>query len=271
MESNFTIGIIGGYGKMGTFFKNFFEKKGYPVVLSGRNKGLEKIELVKQSKVILISVPIKVFPEIVKEISSYIEDHHWVIDICSLKAEPVKVMKDFIKKGEVLATHPLFGPYEKDLKGKIIAIWRIKGDNLYRWFKSIMEEENLNIIEISPEKHDQIMGLVQVLNHFWLILLAKIINDSGLDLKDIVSLTTTSFFKQLDVLRRLSYQDARLYARIQLDNPYGKKFRDLLCKNCLEFNKALDLPEEEREKKFEEYFTLAKNIASELEKLIQTY
>jgi len=266
MDENFRIGIIGGKGKMGNFFKNFFEKKGYFVEISDINTSLTNTELVKRNKIILISVPIEVFSEVVREISSFVRKDHWIIDICSLKKEPVKVMKKFLKKGEILATHPLFGPYEKDLKGKTIAFYPVRGKEVVRWFKNIMTSEGLNMVKISPKRHDEIMALVQVINHFWLILLAKTIKDSGFNLKDIVCLSTPSFLKQLYILKRLAKQDPQLYAKIQLENPLGKKFRKLLFRNCKNLAKAFN--SERAEEEFKEYFILAKKIAEELEMLL---
>jgi len=266
MDENFRVGIIGGKGKMGNFFKNFFEKKGYPVEVSDVNTTLTNIELVERNKIILISVPIEIFPEVVKEISSFVRENHWIIDICSLKNEPVKVMKKFLKKGEILATHPLFGPYEEDLKGKTIAFYPVRGKEIVKWFKNLMSSEGLNLVKISPKKHDEIMALVQVINHFWLILLAKTIKDSGFNLKDLIYLSTPSFLRQLHILKRLAKQDPQLYAKIQLENPLGKKFRNLLCRNCKDLAKAFN--SERAEEEFKKHFILAKKIAEELEILL---
>jgi len=266
MDDNFRIGIIGGKGKMGNLFKILFEKNGYPVEISDVNTPLTNTELVKKSKVVLISVPMEIFPEVVKEISPFIENHHWVLDVCSLKREPVKIMRKYLKKGEILATHPLFGPYEKDLRGKTIVFYPVRGRNVSRWFKEIMLNEGLNLVKISPKKHDEIMALVQVINHFWLILLAKVIKDSEFSLKELVYLSTPSFLRQLHILKRLAKQDTNLYAKIQLENPLGKKFRNLLCKNCKILAKAFN--SEKAEELFREHFNSAKEIAKELEILL---
>uniref|UniRef100_A0A7V5XGH5 Prephenate dehydrogenase/arogenate dehydrogenase family protein n=1 Tax=Thermodesulfobacterium geofontis TaxID=1295609 RepID=A0A7V5XGH5_9BACT len=266
MDENFRIGIIGGKGKMGNFFKSLFEKRGYLVEVSDVNTSLSNTELVKRNKIILISVPIEIFSEVVIEISSFVKEDHWIIDICSLKKEPVKVMKKFLKRGEILATHPLFGPYEKDLKGKTIAFYPVRGKEIVRWFKNLMISEGLNVVRIPPKRHDEIMALVQVINHFWLIILAKTIKDSEFNLKDVVCLSTPSFLRQLHILKRLAKQDPNLYAKIQLENPLGKKFRNLLCKNCKNLAKAFNSKKAEEE--FKEYFTLAKEIAKELEILL---
>ncbi len=265
MEENFRIGIIGGAGKMGKLFQNFFQKRGYEVLISDKGIGLSLEELLEKGKVILLSLPLEVFPQVVKEMAPLVSDSHWIIDICSLKYEPAKVMKTLLKRGELLATHPLFGPFEKDLTGKTIAYYPLRGKHLSRWFLSLLEKEGLKAVKISPKKHDKIMALVQVLNHFLQILIAKTIRDSGFSLQEIFSLSTPSFLKQLEILRRLAKQDENLYAYIQLNNPFGAKYRSIFCKNCNSLNKAFK--GEKASSLFIENFRLAKEIAQELEKL----
>ncbi|MEZ0344629.1 MAG: prephenate dehydrogenase/arogenate dehydrogenase family protein [Caldimicrobium sp.] len=270
MEENFTVGIIGGAGKMGRFFKKFFEKKGYPVLISDKDEGLSLKELLEKSKVILLSLPMEVFPEVVKNMAPLVREEHWILDICSLKLEPARTMKKYLKKGELLATHPLFGPYEKDLSGKIVALYPLRGKNCYSWFSSLLQSEGMKVVKISPKKHDEIMGLVQVVNHFWLILLGNLIKDSGFSVKEILDLSTPSFLSQLKILMRLAWQEENLYARIQLENPFGKKFRNLLCKNCKNLARTLNKEDKESYEAFKEYFLSAKEIAAEIEKLLSS-
>ncbi len=223
MEENFNIGIVGGAGKMGNFFKNFFEKKGYQVFISDKGVGLSLENLIANSKVIFLSLPMEVFPEVVQSIAPFIKDEHWVIDICSLKLEPAKVMKKYLKKGELLATHPLFGPYERDLTGKIVALYPLRGKRCYHWFSNLLKSEGIKVIKITPRKHDEIMGLVQVINHFWLILLGNLIKNSGFSVREIIDLSTPSFLSQLKILMRLSLQDENLYARNSARKSLWKK------------------------------------------------
>lgn len=267
MKENFKIGIIGGAGKMGRLFQGFFEKKGYEVLISDKEEGLSLEELLARAKVIFLSLPMEVFPQMVQKISPFVDERHWILDICSLKLEPSKTMKKYLKKGELLATHPLFGPYEEDLKGKTWAIYPLRGKNLYRWFCNLLADEGIKWVKISPKRHDQIMAIVQVLNHFWLVLLGKVLYDCGISPKEILNLSTPSFLAQLQILSRLAKQDANLYARIQLENPFGKRIRKLLCHNCNFLERSLDPKNPESYWSFVENFKIAQIIAKELEEL----
>ncbi|MFN3504772.1 MAG: prephenate dehydrogenase/arogenate dehydrogenase family protein [Caldimicrobium sp.] len=267
MEENFNIGIIGGAGKMGSLFKRFFQKKGYNVLISDKEVGLPLNKLLNQAKIILISLPIEIFPKVIMEMAPLVRDSHWIMDICSLKYEPAKIMKKYLKKGELLATHPLFGPFEEDLKGKTIAYYPLRGKNFASWLVSLCKEEGLRIVCVPPKKHDEVMAIVQALNHFIQIILAKTLKDTKFSLEEILSLYTPSFLKQLEILRRLSKQDEHLYAHIQLKNPFAKKIRTLFCKNCQNLNNDLIKGGERAYKVFLENFLLAKNLAKDLEAL----
>ncbi|MCS7199067.1 MAG: prephenate dehydrogenase/arogenate dehydrogenase family protein [Caldimicrobium sp.] len=270
MDSNFTIGIIGGAGKMGTLFKNLFQKKGYPVVISDKNQGLSYEELLKKAKVIILSLPMEVFSEVVSLIAPLVKEEHWVMDICSLKLEPSRIMRKYLKKGEILATHPLFGPFERDLRGKTVALFPLRAKNFFPWLRSIFLEEGLKVVKISPKKHDEIMGIVQVLNHFWLLILGKILHDSKLSLKEIIDLSTPSFLNQLKILKRLAMQDPQLYAYIQLENPFGAKFRKLLCRHCQKLASALSPRDPLSYEVFKENFRIARSVAQELEAFLSS-
>jgi len=267
MEDNFRIGIVGGKGRMGNFFANFFRERGYEVVIKDVNLGPSYEELCRTSKVILLSVPLDRFPQVVSELSPYVLEENWIFDICSLKLEPVRIMKRYLKKGEVLATHPLFGPYEKSLKDKIIAYYPIRGKGIKAWFIELFSSAGAKLVYVPPREHDRMMGLIQGMNHFFLVLLGNILAESKLDLKKIVELSTPSFEGILQVLRRLAWQDENLYARIQLDNPFVRRFRSLFLRECKRLVKALD-HSEDPDQIFKEKFIKAKVIAKELDGLL---
>ena len=50
------VGIIGGTGQMGQFFKRLFEKNGCKVIISSRRTKLKPIDCARQSDVVFVSV-----------------------------------------------------------------------------------------------------------------------------------------------------------------------------------------------------------------------
>jgi len=90
----FEIGIIGGTRGMGEWFARFFEKEGYGVQVSGRNNGMGAREMADHCKVVIVSVPMGVTRKVIEEIGSHMPEDALLMDLTSLKSEPVQAMLD---------------------------------------------------------------------------------------------------------------------------------------------------------------------------------
>src|SRR5271169_1198652 len=124
------IAVIGA-GKMGVWFAKFFNSKGYSVTLADRKE--EKIanltelnvdlttdfkEAISCADQVLICVSINALEEVVKIISPVLREGQIVMDICSIKENPVNVMHQYVKDALVLGTHPVFGQGSNGVKHK---------------------------------------------------------------------------------------------------------------------------------------------------------
>ena len=258
------IGIIGGHGKMGTWFRRIFEESGYAVLISDRDTPLTNRELAEKCEVVIVSVPMPVFPQVIREIGPYLPKGAGLIDLCSLKAREVKLMLDYTSS-EVVGAHPLFGPYEKSLDGQTVALCPARGQIWYQWFKSFLEERGARTVTVSPEEHDRIMSLVQVLNHFWLLVLGRTIEKSNLSLENLVALSTPSFKRQLEIFTRLAPQDPELYTAIQFDNPLGNETRRLFWQLSKELSEII--AREDRQT-YIAYFKEVQNLSRKVRALL---
>ena len=171
-----------GAGKMGVWFAKFCKDNGETVILADRkiNKlskisrelGVETtadfIEAVKSADNIIICVSISSFEAVVKKIGSSIRDGQVVMDICSIKEFPVKVMHENIKHGLVLGTHPLFGPGSSSVKGKayILTPTNPEEEKFAGKFKGWLEKVDAHVFIMSPKKHDELISVVLGLPHF---------------------------------------------------------------------------------------------------------
>ncbi len=109
---------------MGRWFANFLLKDGKEVIITGRDErklleakrqlgvdvATDNVAAIKSADVILLSVPIGNFEEVVKQIGPYVQPKQVVVDITSVKVLPVEAMHKYIKTGLTLGTHPVFGP-----------------------------------------------------------------------------------------------------------------------------------------------------------------
>jgi prephenate dehydrogenase len=174
------IAIIGA-GKMGVWFAKFFESKGFDVILADRKK--EKLEsqkdllvdlttnfeeAVHEADQIFLCVSINAIEEVVKAISPALHEGQVVMDICSIKESPIKIMHQSIKDATVLGTHPVFGPGSNGVKHKayVLTPTNAKEQEFAEQFKQWLEKEEAHVFIMTPKKHDELMSVVLGLPHF---------------------------------------------------------------------------------------------------------
>ncbi len=252
---------------MGSWFRRVFEEEGLSVVVSDKNTPLKNADLAKTCDLLVVSVPMDVFPEVIKEIGPIISQEAGLIDLCSLKAREVKVMLENTKC-EVVGAHPLFGPYEKGLCGQTVALCPARGSRWFNWFDEFLRSKGAKTVIVTPEEHDKIMSIVQVLNHFWLVVLGKTLEKSNLSLEKVVALSTPSFKRQLHIFKRLAVQDPELYAAIQFDNPLGDETRELFWKIAQELSEVIRRRDRET---YIHYFKEVQELAAEVGALVSSF
>ncbi|MCW4006872.1 MAG: prephenate dehydrogenase/arogenate dehydrogenase family protein [Candidatus Bathyarchaeota archaeon] len=171
-----------GAGKMGAWFANYCKQAGDSVVLADRKQtkldalpqdlGVELetdfTQAIQGADRILICVSISAFEEVIKKISPALKPNQVVMDICSIKDYPVKVMHENIQTALTLGTHPVFGPGSHGLKHKayILTPTNDAEAQYAEKFKNWLQKEGANVFVMSPKKHDELMSMVLGLPHF---------------------------------------------------------------------------------------------------------
>jgi len=174
------IAVIGA-GKMGVWFAKFFEAKKHEVIVADRKK--ERLKSLKDVPVdlttnfqeavcgadqIYLCVSISAIEDVVKTISPVLHKGQVVMDICSIKEVPVKIMHQYIKEATVLGTHPVFGPGSNGVKHKafVLTPTNLEEEKIAAEIKKWLEQEEANVFVMSPKKHDDLMAVVLGLPHF---------------------------------------------------------------------------------------------------------
>ena len=229
------IGIIGGKGRMGNWFKVFFEKQGIKVLISDKGTKISNIDLAKKTDITIVSVPIGKTVDVINEIRNYIKKDSLLCDIASIKDKPTKAMRK--SKSGSLGMHPLFGPTAQELKGQKIVFCKIHNNRWVKFLKHIFTVNGAEIVNISPEEHDKQMAIVQALVHFANISLAETIYSQKFTIKNIF--LTPVFRLQSLIIGRILSQSPRLYAEIEIENPYFKKILDDFKKQSADLSKNI--------------------------------
>lgn len=236
---NIQIGIIGGTRGMGRWFADFFRKEGYTVLVSGRKMGMDIPSMGKKCQVVIVSVPISMTCEVIEQVGPHMEKDSLLMDLTSLKGEPVKSMLQS-SISEVIGLHPLFGPTVDSVAGHNIVLCPARTEKWLDWLKDILGKNGANIVETTLEKHDELMALVQGLNHLNSITMGMILRESGVDLTELRRFATPMFNTKLDIIEKVFTDNSRLYAEIITLNPNIHKILDLYEKTLSRLKSLID-------------------------------
>jgi len=223
------IGIIGGTGGMGRWFAELLQKEGYTVHVWGRKSPMSIKDLVDLCNVIVISVPISATAEMIKKVGPLMSPDKLLMDLTSLKKEPVELMLVH-SQADVVGCHPLFGPLLEDVRGQNIVLCPARGKKWPIWLKAIMNKNGLIVTEITPEEHDEKMAIVQVLNHLNTITLGLVLAETGIDFLEINKFSTPIFHKKIEIIKKVFTENPGLYTDIITHNPSTEKMIDLYAK-----------------------------------------
>ena len=219
---------------MGQWFARFFLKEGKQVIITGRNErklleikqqlGVEattsNVEAVKQANVILISVPLDNFEQVVRQISPHTHSGQVILDITSLKVIPVETMHRHIKLGLVLGTHPVFGPGARDVANQNFALTPTSDEEtaLAQKIKQYLEERGARATLMSPQEHDEMMAVVLGLSHFIAIASADALLSFD-KFKMMKEIGGTTYRVLLTLVESVISEDPELYASLQMSLP----------------------------------------------------
>jgi prephenate dehydrogenase len=221
-----TVGLIGGAGLMGQWLKRFFESQGLTVLVADLNTPQTSQEVAQASDVLVLCVPIPEVAKVAREVAPHLKPDAVLVDITSVKQSPMAAMLAAFP-GEVVGTHPLFGPGEESINGLTVVLCQGRGERWFAWLKDLFAKAGAKVkvttaTEHDRLMHDRLMAVVQGLAHFILIALGTAIRELGVPLEDLEDFATPTFATLHNLTRRLVSQDAKLYACIQLQNPANR-------------------------------------------------
>lgn len=258
---------------MGLWFARFLLKEGKDVTLFGRNKTkLEEakrqlnvsitndIEDVKLADIILIAVPIDHFEEIVKQLSPHIQSNQSILDITSIKLLPVEIMHRYFNRGQVLGTHPVFGPGARSLINQnfVLTPTDEQENRFAERVKSFLVTKGARVHLMTPREHDDMMAVILGLAHFIAIASAdSLINIRRL--KEMEAIGGITYKVLLTLVESVISEDPNLYASLQMNLPGLPGFQERFQQSCLDWSKLV------KQKDKQQFICRMKNIREKLE------
>lgn len=199
------------------------------------NVAVVDFEKAAQSDVIVLAVPVQAMADTVERIKPYLREGQLVIDIASVKCKPVEALDKILPDNvDIVATHPIFGPQSGKfgIAEQNIVLMNVRGNRLECVKRFLQENLHLNVIESSPEEHDQQMAYVQGLTH----MIARIFKN--MDVPEINQASKT--YRLLEEMVNLIKNDSDdLFKAIQTDNPYVSDVKAKFFQSVKELEESL--------------------------------
>jgi prephenate dehydrogenase len=226
MRKGISIGIIGGTGSMGRWFRDFFSDAGYMVLVSGRKTEITYTDIIKECDVVILSVPLDAVTAISGQIGPLLRKDQLLMDLCSLKEAAVKNMLDNTE-ADVIGTHPLFGPFTDSIKGQNVILCPGRGERRLKWLEDEYTSKGAVVSLMDPSSHDRHMAIVQGLTHFLAICMGRTLQKMNMSHNIALSCSTPVFKINYDLIGRLFAQDLGLYQSLISKNIHFSDVLDL--------------------------------------------
>ena len=231
------IGVY-GLGRFGQFWANHLSRFGS---LYGYNRSektnlsptikMVDLETLLECDVLVLCVSISALEEVLKNIGSRIKAGTVVMDTCSVKVYPAKIMQTYLDKTvQIIATHPMFGP-DSGKNGienlpLVFSPIRCSDENINLW-RSIFKEMKLKVLEMDCDTHDQQAAYSQGVTHF----VGRVLDELKLEKTE---LATVGYNNLMTIVEQTCNDSIQLFYDLQRYNPYAHSMR-------LRLKEALDV------------------------------
>jgi prephenate dehydrogenase len=239
-ETHYSIGIIGGTAGMGAFLARVLDAAGYPVEITGLERGAPNAEVAARHDLVLVAVPIASTLKVIEEVAPHVRRGACIADVTSVKREPLAAMlKHAPLDVDVVGTHPMFGPSGVDMDRQKVVLCRGRGDAGFSRVKHLYETFGAEVIEASAEEHDAQMAVIQVLVHEKTMVLGSVLERLKAGLARSLQFASPIYRAELSMIGRMFSQGAELYADILTSNPDGARASQMFEEEAARFARAV--------------------------------
>ncbi|HZW58988.1 MAG TPA: prephenate dehydrogenase/arogenate dehydrogenase family protein [Woeseiaceae bacterium] len=229
--------VIGGAGKMGGWFADFFRSQGFDTSIADttvtpgdgafsdwRAAGLD-------FDVIVVATPLAVSNRILAELAS-LAPGGLVFDIGSLKT-PLRAGLSALRDAgcQVASLHPMFGPDTELLSGRHLIFVDAGSAAATATAKELFASTMVERLDMSLDDHDRLIAYVLGLSHALNIAFFTALAESDEAAPRLAKLSSTTFDSQLLVASAVARENPHLYFEIQHLNEFGLGPLDALCES----------------------------------------
>jgi chorismate mutase / prephenate dehydrogenase len=222
--------VIGGAGKMGSWFVQFMVSQGFEVQVAdpaGVPSGSPAIHDWRELRdldsfdYIVVAAPLGASGTILAELAVR-RPRGVVFDLGSLKS-PLRAGLAALVAAGVKATslHPMFGPSTELLSGRHVVFIDLGNAEALAAARALFAPTMAEQVVMSLEEHDRLIAYVLGLSHALNIAFFTALAESGEAAPRLAHMSSTTFDAQLDVATIVSEESPALYYEIQALNDYG--------------------------------------------------
>lgn len=220
--------VIGGGGRMGTWFARFLDSQGYSVEIADPAGGPPEFpstadwrESPLEHDVIVVATPLGVAAEILEQLAER-PPAGLVFDIGSLKS-PVRSGLEALRQAgaRVTSIHPMFGPDTEMLSGCHVILVDAGSKEAVDQAEALFGSTMAARVRMSLDDHDRVVAFVLGLSHALNIAFFSALTESGEEVPKLSALSSTTFESQLAVAEKVAGENPVMYFEIQHLNQYG--------------------------------------------------
>ncbi|MDJ0905162.1 MAG: bifunctional chorismate mutase/prephenate dehydrogenase [Woeseiaceae bacterium] len=227
--------IIGGAGKMGGWFVDFFVSQGFETTIADRSVDNAPGQFSNWTDagvdydVIVVAAPLAVSGRILAQLA-VLKPRGLVFDIGSLKSPLIDGLAELRDAGcRVTSLHPMFGPETRLLSGHHLIFCDAGVPEATAAAKELFGSTMVEQIDMGLDDHDRLIAYVLGLSHALNIAFFTALAESGEAAPRLATMSSTTFDAQLLVSAAVARDNPHLYFEIQNLNKFGLGPLDALC------------------------------------------
>jgi chorismate mutase/prephenate dehydrogenase len=232
--------VIGGAGKMGRWFVDFFASQGFATTIADKSVADNSVadsaghfanwtDAGVDYDVIVVATPLAVSGRILAQLA-VLKPSGLIFDIGSLKSPLLDGLHELQAAGcKVTSVHPMFGPDTRLLSGRHLIFCDVGDAAATAAAKELFSATMVEQLDMGLEDHDRLIAYVLGLSHALNIAFFTALAESGEAAPKLAQLSSTTFDSQLLVSGAVAQDNPHLYFEIQNLNKFGLGPLDALC------------------------------------------
>ena len=219
--------VIGGAGKMGGWFVDFFASQGFQTTIAdatvedGPGKFRNWTDAGVDYDVIVVATPLAVSGRILAQLA-VLKPPGLVFDIGSLKSPLIDGLRELAKADcKVTSLHPMYGPDTRLLSGRHLVVCDAGSPEATAAAKDLFSATMVEQLDMGLDDHDRLIAYVLGLSHALNIAFFTALAESGEAAPKLARMSSTTFDSQLLVSGIVARDNPHLYFEIQHLNKFG--------------------------------------------------